>query len=66
MIHHISHYQAADILGTSFCHQNLQKRGVCIFVHKDLYLSQIIILQNCKEKDLEICAIALLETKSSK
>ena len=24
-----------------FCHQNLQKGGVCTFVHKDIYLSKI-------------------------
>jgi hypothetical protein len=39
------------ILESSFCHQNLQKRSVCIFVHKELYLSKINISSNCKEKD---------------
>ena len=38
---------------------------MCIFVHKDLHFSKINISPNCKEKDLEICAIKL-ETKSSK
>jgi len=46
-------------------HQSLQKAGVCIFVHKDLYFSKINTSPNCKEKDLESCAFKL-ETKSSK
>ena len=52
-----------QIVATS--HQNLQKAGVCIFVRKDLYFNKINISPNCKEKDLEICAIKL-ETKLSK
>jgi hypothetical protein len=52
------------ILGSNFCHQNLQKGGVCIFVHEDLYFSKIKISCNWKEKDLEICAVEL-ETESS-
>jgi len=42
------------ILGSSFCCQNLQKDGVCIFVYKYLHFSKISISHNCKEKDLEI------------
>jgi hypothetical protein len=38
---------------------------LCIFVCKDLYFSKINISHNCKEKDLEICAIKL-GTKPSK
>jgi hypothetical protein len=38
---------------------------VCIFVHKDLNVNKIDILQNCREKDLEICAVEL-ETGASK
>jgi hypothetical protein len=53
------------ILGSSFSRQNLQKGDVCIFVRKDLYFSKIDISHNCKEKDLEICAVEL-ETKASK
>ena len=53
------------ILGSSFCCQNLQKDGAGIFVHKDLHFSKINISRNCKEKDLEICAIELA-TKSPK
>ena len=52
------------ILGSSFCLQNLQKDGVCIFVHKDMCFSKINTSHNCKEKDLEICSIEL-ETGSS-
>jgi len=32
---------------------------VCIFVRKDLNVNKIDILQNCSEKDLEICAVEL-------
>jgi hypothetical protein len=38
---------------------------VCIFVRKDLNVNKINILQNCREKDLEICAVEL-ETGASK
>jgi hypothetical protein len=38
---------------------------VCVFVQKDLYFSKIDISHNCKEKDLEICAVEL-EIKASK
>ena len=55
---YISHYQA------TCCNQNLQKRGVCIFLRKVLYFGKINILHNCKEKNLEVCAVEL-ETKSS-
>jgi hypothetical protein len=44
---------------------NLQKRGACSFVHKDLYFTKINISHNCREKYLEICAIKL-EIKSYK
>ena len=52
------------ILGSSFCRQNLQKGGVCIFVCRDPYYSKINILCNCEERDLEIFAVEL-GTKSS-
>jgi hypothetical protein len=42
-----------------FCRQNLQKGGVCIFFRKDLYFRNFNISRNCKEKDLEICAVEL-------
>jgi hypothetical protein len=45
-------------LGSSFSRKHLQRGGVCIFVRKD-------ILRNCREKDLEICAVEL-ETGASK
>ena len=38
---------------------------MCIFIRKDLCFSKISISCQCKDKDLEICAIEL-ETKSSK
>jgi len=38
---------------------------VCIFVRKDMNVNKIDILHNCREKDLEICAVEL-ETEASK
>jgi hypothetical protein len=38
---------------------------VCIFICKNLRFRKINTLYNCKEKDLEMCAIEL-ETKASK
>ena len=32
---------------------------MCIFVRKDLNVNKIDILHNCREKDLEICAVEL-------
>jgi hypothetical protein len=32
---------------------------VCIFVRKDLNVNKTDILQNCREKDVEICAVEL-------
>ena len=55
---------AGYILGSNCCFQNLQNGGVCIFVHKDLYFSKIIVTY-CQEKYLEICDVEL-QTKSSK
>jgi hypothetical protein len=50
-----------------FCRQNVQKGGVCIFFsfRKDLYFRNFNISHNCKENDLEICAVELY-TRSSK
>jgi exonuclease III len=51
-------------LGSSYCHQNLQKGGVCIFVREDQSFNKIGILLHCTEHNLEVCATEL-ETKSS-
>jgi hypothetical protein len=53
------------ILGSSFSRKHLQRGGVCIFVRKDLNINKIDISHNCREKDLEICAVKL-ETEASK
>jgi exonuclease III len=53
------------ILGSSFCHRNLQRGGVCMFVRKDLYFNKTDISHNSREKDLEICAVEI-ETKATK
>jgi hypothetical protein len=52
------------LLGSSFCRQNLQRGGVCIFVKKDQFFNKTDISYLCKEQDLEICAIQL-ETKTT-
>ena len=52
-------------LGPSFSRKHLQRGGVCIFVRKDLNVNKIDILQNCREKDLEICPVEL-ETGATK
>jgi len=59
------HGQQNVKLGSSVWHNNLQKVGVCIFVHKDIHVNKIDILNNCKEKDLETCAFEL-KTEESK
>jgi len=51
-------------LGSSYCCQNIQKGGVCIFVTEDKSFNKIDILLHCAEQTLEVCAIEL-ETKSS-
>jgi hypothetical protein len=38
---------------------------LCVSVRKDLNVNKIDISHNCKEKDLEICAVQL-ETEASK
>jgi exonuclease III len=53
------------ILGSSFSRKHLERGGVCIFVCKDLNVNKIDISHNCREKDLEICAVEL-ETEALK
>jgi len=43
-----------EMFGCSFCCQNIQLRGVCIFVWRDLYFNRNIIT---KEKDSKVCAV---------
>jgi len=42
---------------SSFSHKHLQRRGVCIFVCKDLNINKIDISHTSREKYLEICAV---------
>jgi hypothetical protein len=51
-------------LGSSYCHRNLQKEGVCIVVRKDQRFNKVDTLVHCAEQTLEVCAVEL-ETKSS-
>jgi hypothetical protein len=53
------------VLGSSFSRKHLQRAGVCVFVCKDLNVNKIDISHNCREKDLEICAVEL-ENEGSK
>jgi len=50
---HIENYN----FGAHYCRQLGEKGGVAIFVHNSLGLSNIDIAQNCKEQDIEICAL---------
>lgn len=50
-------------LGDSYCRQNLQKGGVCIFVRNDINFKNISLSKFSREKDLELCAVEL-ELKS--
>ena len=52
-------------LESSFCQKHLQTGSVWIFARKDMNVNKIDISQNCKERDLEICAVEL-KTKASK
>jgi exonuclease III len=64
----LHHTLPGYILGTSFCHKHVQGGGgggVGIFVCKDLNVNKIYISHNCREKDLEICAVEL-ETEAPK
>jgi hypothetical protein len=53
----------SNLLGSSFCRQNLQRGGVCIFIKKDKCFNKTDISHHCKEQNLEICAVQL-ETKA--
>jgi exonuclease III len=53
------------LLVSGFSRKHLQRGGMCIFARKDLKVKKTVTLQNCKEKDLEICA-AELNTEASK
>jgi hypothetical protein len=47
-------------LGSSFCWKRLQRGAVCIFVKKDQHFIKTDISHHCKEQDVEICAIQLV------
>jgi len=69
--HHMEHHGLLRLIssgytvGLSFSRKHLQSGGVCIFVRKDMNIKKIDISHNCREKDLEICAVEL-ETEASK
>jgi hypothetical protein len=46
-------------LAAYFCRTLYVKGGVCTYVHKSLKVETIDIVNHCKEKDLEVCAIKL-------
>ena len=52
-------------LGQSFSRKHLQRGGGVYFCSQRPEFNKIDILQNCREKDLEICAVEL-ETRASK
>jgi hypothetical protein len=51
-------------LCSSYCHQNLQKGKVCLFVREDESFNKTDTSLHCTEQTLEVCA-AEHETKSS-
>jgi rRNA maturation protein Rpf1 len=51
-------------LGSSYCHRNLQKGGVCILVREDQSFKKIDTSLHCAEQTLEVCSVEL-GTKSS-
>jgi exonuclease III len=46
-------------LGAKFCRQFLKNGGVSIFGHKSLTFTNIPLEGNCKEQDIEVCAVKL-------
>jgi hypothetical protein len=62
---HLLHLNLPGFLvGSSFCQENLQRGGVCIFIGKDKCFKKLHILYCCKEQVLEISAVQV-ETKTS-
>ena len=51
----LGHYK----LAAKFCRQYYKNGGTSIFVHKSINFKEVYIQDQCKEKDLEICAIEL-------
>lgn len=47
------------ILASEYCRKNFKQGGVCIFIQKSVQFTKINNIVNCKEKDLELCAIQL-------
>jgi exonuclease III len=47
-------------LASQYSRKNFRQGGVCIFINKNVQFSKINNVANCKEKDLELCAIQLI------
>jgi exonuclease III len=58
---HIPSYE----LGAKYCRTTLKCKGVCIYIHKNIKFSNIILQRYCKEQDLEIAAVKLKFPKKS-
>jgi hypothetical protein len=46
-------------VGASYCRQNMAKRGMSIFVKKNLKFNQLNILHHRNEQDIECCVVQL-------
>jgi exonuclease III len=63
--HHLKDYEINTIslnqyiLASQYSRKNFRQGGVCIFIRKNIQFSKINNMVNCKEKDLELCAIPL-------
>jgi len=61
--HHLCHEELAAlhaenyVLGSSYSRKSKQKGGVCIFVHKSLKFTPLIVDEYCTDQDFEVCAI---------
>jgi hypothetical protein len=61
--YHLKSYKFDNVLiqnynlGDQFCRNTFKNGGVCIYTHDSIQFSSINMLNFCKEKDLEACAI---------
>jgi hypothetical protein len=46
-------------LGACYCREQYEKGGVAIYIHKSIQCSNTDIVNYCKEKDIEICALKI-------
>jgi len=63
--HHLKNFEIDQIningynLGAAYCRQNIKRGGVCSFVRNNLNYTNIDLSVNCKDQDIDICALNL-------